>query len=213
MTKEEAISQIRAGKLAIENDGTVDQLNRVLRLCWPADLLNSKGRSKFYIERQNGWQGDESTHLDVIKVTELVQLIEEKPVPQLLPSENSEEETFTYPRSVIEKMNRKTKDDEVEINRLRGELHEAFQVIEFFKSQPLPLAQSDQTLSEMYSAALGIIKDLQAEIQTLKEERDRFAMGLMKFIQEFKADRGRTYSHEKLLELYKESLTTISKKE
>lgn len=72
MTKEEAISQIRAGKLAIENDGTVKDLRKVLAQAWPNDKYSysTQGTYKYYHQCPDNdlhWEFDDETTLATIK--------------------------------------------------------------------------------------------------------------------------------------------------
>jgi hypothetical protein len=49
------IEQVKAGKAAIENTGTVDELNKVLKYCWPDDL-ESAGVGRYYYDDEGWWR-------------------------------------------------------------------------------------------------------------------------------------------------------------
>ena len=45
---EKLIKQLREGTIALKNDGTLEELNKVLRYAFPNDVSVSKGFTKYY---------------------------------------------------------------------------------------------------------------------------------------------------------------------
>src|SRR5690606_38919074 len=53
------IEDLRNGKCAVKNDGTVEELNEVLRLAFPSDKSVIEGANKYYYASSNKgeWRG------------------------------------------------------------------------------------------------------------------------------------------------------------
>ena len=62
---EKLIKQLREGTIALKNDGTLDELNKVLRYAFPNDVPSSKGYCKYYFvsEYKNYWYFNDTTDL------------------------------------------------------------------------------------------------------------------------------------------------------
>ena len=62
---EKLIKQLREGTIALKNDGTLEELNKVLRYAFPNDVSVSKGFTKYYFvsEDKNYWSLHDTTNL------------------------------------------------------------------------------------------------------------------------------------------------------
>ena len=62
---EKLIKQLREGTIALKNDGTLEELNKVLRYAFPNDVPSSKGYCKYYFvsEDKNYWSFNDTTDL------------------------------------------------------------------------------------------------------------------------------------------------------
>ena len=66
MTKKEKIESVRQGKYALINDGTLEQLQEVLKMTWPKDKYITSGGYKFYYKNKdnfNLWDLEDTTDL------------------------------------------------------------------------------------------------------------------------------------------------------
>ena len=75
------IKQLREGTIAVENDGTLDELRKVLKYAFPNDVSVSKGFTKYYFASQdkNYWSLYETTSLPSHSVKEFLKPENEYP--------------------------------------------------------------------------------------------------------------------------------------
>ncbi len=78
---EKLIKQLIEGTIALKNDGTLDELNKVLRYAFPNDSTKSNGNRKYYFKHdyKNCWVVDDDTHLKSHSVKEFLKLKNEYP--------------------------------------------------------------------------------------------------------------------------------------
>ena len=78
---EKLIKQLREGTIALKNDGTLDELNKVLRYAFPNDVSVSKGFNKYYFvsEDKNYWSLHDTTNLPSHSVKEFLKQENEYP--------------------------------------------------------------------------------------------------------------------------------------
>ena len=78
---EKLIKQLREGTIALKNDGTLDELNKVLRYAFPNDVSVSKGFTKYYFvsENKNYWSLFDTTDLPTHSVKEFLKPESEYP--------------------------------------------------------------------------------------------------------------------------------------
>ena len=75
------IKKLRKGTIAVVNDGTLDELNKVLRYAFPNDVPSSKGYCKYYFvsEDKNYWSFNDTTDLPLHSVKEFLKSENEYP--------------------------------------------------------------------------------------------------------------------------------------
>ena len=78
---EKLIKQLREGTIALKNDGTLDELNKVLKYAFPNDVSVSSGFTKYYFvsEDKNYWSLHETTNLPSHSVKEFLKPESEYP--------------------------------------------------------------------------------------------------------------------------------------
>ena len=78
---EKLIKQLREGTIALKNDGTLEELNKVLRYAFPNDVPSSKGYCKYYFvsEDKNYWSFNDTTDLPSHSVKEFLKPESEYP--------------------------------------------------------------------------------------------------------------------------------------
>ena len=78
---EKLIKQLREGTIALKNDGTLDELNKVLIYTFPNDVQSSKGYCKYYFvsEDKNYWAFNDTTDLPLHSVKEFLEPENEYP--------------------------------------------------------------------------------------------------------------------------------------
>lgn len=78
---EKLIKQLREGTIALKNDGTLDELNKVLRYAFPNDVSVLKGITKYYFvsEDKNYWSLHDTTNLPSHSVKEFLKPENEYP--------------------------------------------------------------------------------------------------------------------------------------
>ena len=78
---EKLIKQLREGTIAVKNDGTVDELNKVLRYAFPCERSSSTGISKYYFAGLNKdyWTLEDTTDLPSHSVKEFLKPESEYP--------------------------------------------------------------------------------------------------------------------------------------
>ena len=78
---EKLIKQLREGTIAVKNDGTLDELNKVLKYAFPNDVSVSKGFTKYYFvsEDENYWSLYDTTNLPTHSVKEFLKPESEYP--------------------------------------------------------------------------------------------------------------------------------------
>ena len=78
---EKLIKQLREGTIALKNDGTLDELNKVLKYAFPNDVSVSKGFTKYYFvsEDKNYLSLYETTNLPSHSVKEFLKQENEYP--------------------------------------------------------------------------------------------------------------------------------------
>jgi hypothetical protein len=81
------IQQLRNGKIAVKNDGTIDELNEILKEAFPSDDSQSIGIWDFYygVEKEHYWGCDSSTNLPSYSVKDFFTDAEqEKTFPRVM---------------------------------------------------------------------------------------------------------------------------------
>ena len=91
---EKLIKQLREGTIALKNDGTLDELNKVLRYAFPNDVSVSKGFTKYYFvsEDKNYWSLHDTTNLPSYSVKEFLK--PENEYPKVMKVSNKPIETL-----------------------------------------------------------------------------------------------------------------------
>lgn len=71
---EKLIKQLREGTIAVKNDGTLDELNKVLKYAFPNDYAKSNGNRKYYFKHddENIWMWGEKTDLPSHSVKDFI---------------------------------------------------------------------------------------------------------------------------------------------
>ena len=71
---EKLIKQLREGTVAVKNDCTIDELNKVLKYAFPNDYTKSNGNRKYYFKHYdaNIWMWGEKTDLPTHSVKEFL---------------------------------------------------------------------------------------------------------------------------------------------
>ena len=97
---EKLIKQLREGTIALKNDGTLDELKKVLRYAFPNDASESKGLTNYYFasEDKNYWFLNNTTDLPTYSVKKFlkpeneypkVMRVSNKPIETLKDFENA----------------------------------------------------------------------------------------------------------------------------
>ena len=78
---EKLIKQLREGTIALKNDGTLDELNKVLKYAFPNEPSESKGIRKYYFATSNKyyWTLNDTTNLPSYSVKEFLKPESEYP--------------------------------------------------------------------------------------------------------------------------------------
>ena len=78
---EKLIKQLREGTIALKNDGTLDELNKVLKYAFPNDASESKGIANYYFAGLNKdyWTLEDTTNLPTCSVKEFLKPESEYP--------------------------------------------------------------------------------------------------------------------------------------
>ena len=78
---EKLLKQLREGNIALKNDGTLDELNKVLQYAFPNDYTKSNGNRKYYFKHddENIWMWGEKTDLPTHSVKEFLKPESEYP--------------------------------------------------------------------------------------------------------------------------------------
>ena len=78
---EKLIKQLREGTIALKNDGTLDELNKVLQYAVPNDYTKSNGNRKYYFATSNKyyWTLNDTTNLPSHSVKEFLKPESEYP--------------------------------------------------------------------------------------------------------------------------------------
>ena len=78
---EKLIKQLREGTVAVKNDCTIDELNKVLKYAFPNDYTKSNGNRKYYFKHYdaNIWMWGEKTDLPTHSVKEFLKPESEYP--------------------------------------------------------------------------------------------------------------------------------------
>ena len=78
---EKLIKQLREGTIALKNDSTIDELNKVLKYAFPNDASVSKGVTKYYFAGLNKdyWTLEDTTNLPTCSVKEFLKPESEYP--------------------------------------------------------------------------------------------------------------------------------------
>lgn len=78
---EKLIKQLREGTVAVKNDCTIDELNKVLQYAFPNDYTKSNGNRKYYFKHDDGniWMWGEKTDLPTHSVKEFLKPESEYP--------------------------------------------------------------------------------------------------------------------------------------
>ena len=78
---EKLIKQLREGTIAVKNDGTLEELNKVLKYAFPNDASVSRGFTKYYFasEDKHYWSLYDTTNLPSYSVKEFLKPENEYP--------------------------------------------------------------------------------------------------------------------------------------
>ena len=95
---EKLIKQLREGTIAVENDGTLDDLIKILQYAFPKDMTNPQGVLKYYYKRpyHDEWIGIDYTHLPTHSVKEF--LTQEKETMSTIVNINQDTSENEYPK-------------------------------------------------------------------------------------------------------------------
>jgi hypothetical protein len=72
MQKKFTVEDLREGKCAAINDGTLEELNKVLKIAWPDDVI-AQGNAKFYEKGNIGWACSNGTSLPAQSVKDFLE--------------------------------------------------------------------------------------------------------------------------------------------
>ena len=88
------IKKLRKGTIAVVNDGTLEELRKVLRYAFPKDMTNLQGVLKYYYKRpyHDEWMGIDNTHLPTHSVKEFLK--PENEYPKVMKVSNKPIETL-----------------------------------------------------------------------------------------------------------------------
>ena len=75
------IKDLAEGRCAVKNDGTVEELNKVLKAAFPKDVQSS-GDWNFYIKIYDEWGGCDSTKLPIQSVKDFLEELEKSEFPK-----------------------------------------------------------------------------------------------------------------------------------
>ena len=91
---EKLIKQLREGTIALKNDGTLEELNKVLRYAFSNDVTSSKGYGKYYfvLEDKKYWYFNDTTYLPSHSVKEFLK--PESEYPKVMKVSNKPIETL-----------------------------------------------------------------------------------------------------------------------
>ena len=91
---EKLIKQLREGTIALKNDGTLEELNKVLRYAFPNEPSESKGIRKYYFATSNKyyWTLNDTTNLPSHSVKEFLK--PENEYPKVMKVSNKPIETL-----------------------------------------------------------------------------------------------------------------------
>jgi hypothetical protein len=98
------IKQLSDGKIAVKNDGTIDELNEILKEAFPSDDSQSIGIWDYYygVEKEHYWGCDSSTTLPTYSVKDFFTDGEqEKTFPRVMLVSNENNKNFALKRVVI----------------------------------------------------------------------------------------------------------------
>ena len=109
---EKLIKQLREGTIALKNDGTLDELNKVLRYAFPNEPSESKGIRKYYFATSNKyyWTLNDTTDLPTHSVKEFLKPESEYPKVMIvsnIPIKTKEDLHYTINRVVLMEKNNK----------------------------------------------------------------------------------------------------------
>ena len=91
---EKLIKQLREGTIALKNDGTLEDLKKVLGYAFPEDITNSEGTFKFYYKRPyyNEWGCSDIINAPTHSVKEFLK--PENEYPKVMKVSNKQIETL-----------------------------------------------------------------------------------------------------------------------
>ena len=109
---EKLLKQLREGNIALKNDGTLDELNKVLQYAFPNDYTKSNGNRKYYFKHddENIWMWGEKTDLPTHSVKEFLKPESEYPKVMRVscnPIKTKEDLYYTINRVVFMEKNNK----------------------------------------------------------------------------------------------------------
>ena len=79
---EKLIKQLREGTIAVENDGTLEELREILQYAFPNDYIKISGNRKYYFKHdfgENIWNWSDKTYLPSHSVKEFLKSENEYP--------------------------------------------------------------------------------------------------------------------------------------
>ena len=109
---EKLLKQLREGNIALKNDGTLDELNKVLRYAFPCERSRSTGIAKYYFAGLNKdyWTLEDTTDLPTHSVKEFLKPESEYPKVMRMscnPIKTKEDLYYTINRVVFMEKNNK----------------------------------------------------------------------------------------------------------
>ena len=109
---EKLIKQLREGTIALKNDGTLDELNKVLKYAFPNEPSESKGTFKYYYKRPyfNEWVCSDKIDVPTHSVKEFLKPESEYPKVMRvsdIPIKTKEDLDYTRNRVVFMEKNNK----------------------------------------------------------------------------------------------------------
>lgn len=77
------IKDLAEGRCAVKNDGTVEELNKVLKAAFPTDIESTGGWDFYMKENFDEWDGYDSTKLPIQSVKDFLEELKEPKLPKI----------------------------------------------------------------------------------------------------------------------------------
>lgn len=158
--KEQIIADIRAGKLAIENDGTVEQLNQVLMFIWPQYSRANGGVEYYEKSKAGGWLARNHITVPTIKATDLLAMMEEKEYPLTLDISQSEVIGSNNSEPLLDAIHSDTEGPETKIDIVGAIVRRVIETIPVDKANFEHIAQTGKINGSLYESLKRILRPL-----------------------------------------------------